>query len=348
MNDPCDSGADFVERTAAFVRARSLLAPDAPVVVAVSGGADSVALAAALREAGPGRPEIAHVHHGLRRAAADGDAAFVSDLARRWGLPCHVERIDTPALTRAEGVGVEEAARKGRYRALRTVARRAGATAVAVAHHADDQVETVLHRIVRGTHLRGLAGMPARRPLGGGVELVRPLLWARREDVERFCRERRLAWRTDRTNAETDFTRNFIRHELLPLLRDRLNARADDAVLRLAAAAAETAEALDALAADLFRRACRRRGDAEVVLRAPVLRKAHPLLATMALREALARLGAPEGELTRRRFRELLGLLSGSAGGLDLPGRVRAERDGDSLRLARGSEEGIDRPPGGC
>ena len=203
---------DFLARVAEAIRGGGLFEEGDPVLAAVSGGADSVAMAWALREGGLCRLHLAHVHHGLR-PQADGDAEFVADLARRWSVPVHVERIDTPALAEQWGCGIEEAARRGRYDALAAMAESAGASAVAVAHHAGDQAETVLHRIVRGTHLRGLAGMPPRRPLTATVALVRPLLWATRERIEAVLSAEGLTWRTDHTNRQMEFTRNFLRHE---------------------------------------------------------------------------------------------------------------------------------------
>ncbi len=318
----------------AFIARNDLLTPGQVVVVGVSGGADSVALAAAIRLIGKYDLHIAHIHHGLR-SEADADADFVADLADRWKRPFHLERIDTPALARAERIGIEEAARTGRYEALSAIAARAGAGAVAVAHNANDQVETVLHRIVRGTHLRGLAGMTPKRPLQKGLYLVRPLLWAEREQIERFCRSEGLSWRTDHTNAETDFTRNFIRHELLPLLRDRLNARADDALLRLASAAGEAESVLAELAQRLFERACRKQSAGQIILRSAPLKKAPPLLAAMAMRAALAALDAPQQALGRERFDDLLAVLNGAVTAANLPGQIRAERLGRDIQLIR-------------
>ena len=325
----------FVGGVEAFIAAHDLLCDESVVVAAVSGGADSVAMASALRSTGRYRVHVAHVHHNLRGADADGDAEFVRDMAEGWGLPFSLERIDTPALARGWGVGIEEAARRGRYDILASVAGRVGADAVAVAHHADDQVETVLHRIVRGTHLRGLCGMAPRRPLAEGVRLVRPLLWARRAEVEDYCRRQELPWRTDHTNRQTEMTRNFIRHELLGLLRERLNPRTDEAVLRLASAAGEAQAALEDMAGRVFERACGRQRADQIILRAAPLKKAHPLVAAMALRRALAAIGAPEQSLGQDRFRELLGLLTGDPVAVDLPGGIRAEAQGRSIRISR-------------
>ena len=334
------SGNEFVRDVEAFIASGDLLADGDAVAVALSGGADSVALAASLRSIGRFALHLVHVHHGLRGEAADADAAFVRELAWEWKLPFVLKRIDTPSLGRQWGVGVEEAARRGRYDALAEAAREAGAPAVAVAHHADDQVETVLHRIVRGTHLRGLGGMPVKRRLAEGVSLVRPLLWARREQVEQYCRSQGLSWRTDHTNAQLDHTRNFIRHELLPLLRDRLNPRADEALLRLSSAAAEAEAALDDLSGRLLERACRKRLDDRIVLRVAPLRKAPPVLASLVFRSALSELSAPQQALTQERFADLLEVLAGRVPAIDLPGEIRVARQGQSICISRGGASG--------
>ena len=330
---------EFVGRTEAFVARHDLLRAGQTVLVGVSGGADSVALAAVLRSLGRYALRIAHVHHGLR-ADAEADAEFVADLAEKWDLPFCLERIDVPGLAKTWRVGVEEAARRGRYEALSAIATRAGAKLLAVGHHADDQVETILHRILRGTHLRGLAGMLPGRPLGGGISLVRPLLWARRAQIEAFCRSAGLTWRTDHTNQQTDFTRNFIRHELLPLVRERLNVRADEAVLRLGAAARQAEATLAELAAGLVERACRKRSGDKLVLRVGPLRKAPRPLAAVALRTALESLSAPQQELSAERFEDLLAVLAGEVPAVDLPGGFRAECDGRCISLSGPAVEG--------
>jgi tRNA(Ile)-lysidine synthase len=191
---------------------------------------------------------VAHLHHGLRGADADADAAFVMELADCWGLPCTVGRADVAALARDAGLSLEEAARQARYRFLVEVADAGGATKIAVGHNADDQAETVLMHFLRGSGTAGLRGMLPRTPLAefGGqpsaneatntriaqreirefvpdswtarLHLVRPLLAIPRADIEAYCAEYRLAPRCDRSNEDTTFFRNRLRHELLPLL----------------------------------------------------------------------------------------------------------------------------------
>jgi len=299
----------FVQAVGEFVDARGLLAPGQRVVIGVSGGADSVALLAALRElAGQAGREyalvVAHVNHTLR-ADADADERFVAELAERWGLPCVCRRVDVRAAAERSGQGIEQAGRRLRYDVLRQVAQEHKSGRVAIGHHADDNVETVLYRIVRGTHLRGLAGIPASRRLGGSdVHVVRPLLAATRDEVEQYCRRAALEFRSDHTNADTRFRRNFIRHELLPLLRERLNPRADEALGRLAEGAGEVASLLDELAEETLARATLRDEGRRVTLRRAAL-AGTLVVRKWAFRCILERMGAPMRDVGSKRLGEL-------------------------------------------
>lgn len=312
---------------------RHRLARDrARLVVAVSGGADSVALLDALAETGDYRLVVAHVHHGLR-AAADEDARFVEKLAAERHLAFELARVDVPALARQWGVGEEEAARQARYAALIEIALRHHASAVAVAHHAGDQVETVLHRVARGTHWRGLAGMRPSRDLAPNLKLIRPLLWARREEIEEYLRSRGLSWRNDHTNESTDYTRNFIRHKVLPLLREGVNPQTDEAILRLAEAAREVNEVLDELIDRAYTRALRRQLPGRIELRIASLEKHPGLVIRMSLLRALEQLGAPLKEVDSDHVGRLIGVFVGAIPAADLPGGVHARRHGNDLVL---------------
>jgi len=186
---------------------------DAPGIVAVSGGADSVALLTALRNH---RPIVAHVNHLLRGDESDAEERFVRELAERFAVPCRVLRIDVAR--EASDENLEAAARTVRYRWFAELAAELGAGWIATGHTADDQAETVLHRLIRGTGLQGLRGIaPIRRD--GPVPVVRPLLGATRAEVVEHLAELGQAYRTDSSNADPRFTRNRIRHELLPLLK---------------------------------------------------------------------------------------------------------------------------------
>lgn len=212
----------LVHRT---IRRYALLPAGCHVLVGVSGGADSVALLYALHHL---RPRLSfsltavHVHHGLRGAEADADAEFVSLLAWRLGVPCGVEKVDVAQRARREGISVEMAGRQARHEIFARVARAVGADRVATAHHADDQAETVLLRLLRGTGVQGLGGMAEKTELNG-VTYIRPMLEARHGQAVAFLRAHGLAWREDATNDDPTLLRNRVRRELLPFLEARFS-----------------------------------------------------------------------------------------------------------------------------
>lgn len=213
-----------------------LLSPGDAVVVGVSGGPDSLCLLhllLRLSEEYDLRLHVAHLNHQLRGAEADADAAFVTRLATEWGLPATIESRDVPALAQERKLAIEEAARQARYGFLGRVARAVGARKIAVGHNADDQVETVCMHWLRGSGLAGLRGMQAVSRLEelrldgedvepGGTEdelrLIRPLLEVPRVDIEAYCAAHGLQPRFDRSNLDTTYYRNRLRHELLPFL----------------------------------------------------------------------------------------------------------------------------------
>lgn len=238
----------------------------ARLLVGVSGGADSVSLLRGLlilRTAWSLTVTAAHLNHRLRGADSDADAVWVRTLCERLGVAIRVDELDVAAEAASRGIGIEEAAREGRYRFLEQVAGETGCTHVAVAHTADDQVETILHHILRGTSLAGLAGMSWHRRLAGGVKLARPLLDVARQDVVDFLCHHGQDFCADASNSDATFTRNRIRNELLPRLRSEFNPQIDDTLRRLGRQAAELHSLIEALAVDLLRRAIRHRAPTE-------------------------------------------------------------------------------------
>ncbi len=243
------------------------------VLTTVSGGGDSVALLrglAAVKLPGEGRLIAAHVNHKLRGDESDEDQRFVEELCHSRGVPCEVTTAPIDATAGGRGQGIEAAARRARYAALEAMAGRLGARFVVTAHTADDQAETILHRILRGTGIRGLAGMSRARRLGPAT-LLRPLLSIRRAELIAYLNDLQQPFRTDATNRDVRFTRNRIRRELLPLLAAHYNRSIVPALLHLGELAGESQSLLDAIVQDAAEQCVRQVGVDEVHIDASVL-----------------------------------------------------------------------------
>jgi tRNA(Ile)-lysidine synthase len=215
-----------------------ILPVGASTLVGVSGGADSLALLhllAGWRRSLKLTLHAATLDHGLRGEAGAADASFVESLCHQLGVPCMRDFVDVPALAALEGIGIEAAGRLARYRFLGEAARNAGASAVAVAHHADDQAETVLMHLLRGAGLHGLGGMSPSTTLHGfePIQLIRPLLGLTRQQIEVYCQQHDLQPRHDATNADTTLLRNKLRHQVLPQL-EQVNPRVRSVLVQLA------------------------------------------------------------------------------------------------------------------
>jgi len=236
------------QRFTQILGASCALSPGDHVLMAVSGGADSVAmlcLFASVRESFPLLLSCAHVEHGIRGEASLEDMAFVRELCREKGIPFFCTRVDAPSYARAHGCGLEDAARTLRYAFLRETARELSADVIALAHHAHDQAETVLMHAARGSDVRGLCAMAVRRD-----DLIRPLLGEKPQELREYLASIHQPWREDATNADMAYTRNRLRGEVLPALEAAVPGAAD-ALCRLALAAQrdenEYAQRLDAL-----------------------------------------------------------------------------------------------------
>lgn len=203
---------------------RQLFLPGQRLLVAVSGGVDSMVLLHLLMRLSRRHGwclAVAHFNHQLRGRSSDADERFVAQAAAALGLECHVGRGDVRALARRERLSIEQAARSLRHKFLARTAKRFKFPTIALAHHADDQVELFFIRLLRGAGGEGLAGMKWRNPSpeDATVELIRPLLALSKRDLERFARQAKIAFREDNSNRSTDILRNRIRHRLLPQLR---------------------------------------------------------------------------------------------------------------------------------
>ena len=292
--------------------ARLLLPPRGRLLAAVSGGPDSMALLHLLSELVPaGRLAVAHVNHRTRGRASEADEAFVKAAARRLGLRFLAARLPKP-----KGPLSEEALREARYKALEGLAKKARATHVATGHTAEDQAETILLRIARGTGLTGLSGMPQERSLGA-TRLIRPLLSLSRSDVHHYLARHGIRSSTDESNRSLRYTRNRIRWSILPELR-RINPRASEALLRLSAQAALASAFLEEEGSKAARRLVRRTGRS-VRIELAALHRLPRALRPLVLEAAYQRL-APGGGLEAGH----LAALELGKGQVSLPGRVAA------------------------
>lgn len=304
------------------------------VLVAVSGGPDSIALLSVLNDL---RHVLgitivaAHVNHRLRRGAGR-DERFVLEFCRSHQLPCVVKRLNIPAASKGS---LEELARTRRYQALIAAARQVGATVIAIGHHRDDLAETVLMRILRGSGLLGLQGfLPGRRMLGG--YFVRPLIELTRREIESYLKKKKIPFCCDPTNASTRFYRNKIRHKLLPLLKRQYQPNIIPILAQLAEHMAVDYDYLKDCGASALRKILLK-ASARDTVRLDITRfqKIHPSLQKMVIRLALEGLKGDLRRLTSAHWKELKDLIENRPVGsvVDLPSRIRVRKDKTALAL---------------
>lgn len=334
---------EFLRQVKQFTKTRQLLSPGDSVLVAVSGGPDSVALLHLLfdlRDEFEFHLEVAHLQHGIRGEEAKEDARFVSDLAGNLKLPFHLKEVSVPEIRSAAGKGnLEALAREERYRFFAEVARARGLHKVATAHTLDDQAETVLMRFLRGSGMKGLGGMaPLQRMASIGSDslsdltVIRPLLQVSKAEILNYLAEKHQAYRLDRTNRDTALLRNWIRLQLLPKIRERVDSRLSERLGQQA----ELMRDEEKLLAELARCKLAEISTANGLSRDALL--AEPI----ALQRRLLRLWieAARGNLRGLNFvhiDELLRLIKDGApqGRLAIPGGWELAREYDVIKLVR-------------
>lgn len=360
-----------------YIEKNQLIRPGDGVVVGLSGGPDSVFLLYALHMLQARMSftlRAVHVHHGIRGAEADRDAAFSEKLCAKLAVPFQAVHVAAPAYAAQHGLSLEEAARILRYEALEVARQQLTTPAawIAVAHHLDDQAETVLHNLVRGAGLRGLAGMENRRN-----HVIRPLLSIKREDILKWLEQNKIAYVTDSTNADPHYTRNRIRSTVLPELRE-INPEASAHIAHSAALLREADAYFHALALQYVDAHVtltsppvplpepdtpgegtiprpsalaedRAEGETEVPVEATILRsialpvtelKAYPeLVRQYVYSELLRRIGTPQKDWSAVHYRDIDRLIFGPGGAhLDLPYRMSAEYRKKTLILQENRE----------
>ncbi|MFH1371348.1 MAG: tRNA lysidine(34) synthetase TilS [Planctomycetota bacterium] len=318
------------QKVADFIATEGLLRPAQKVLLAVSGGADSTALLyimAALVADGVLPVEIccAHVNHQLRGADAQRDEDFVVSQCSKLNVPVITKQIDVRGYARTEKLSIETAARKLRIDALLDIAARENCSCIATAHQKNDNAETILHRMVRGTGFRGLCGIWPAKQFTGGIRFVRSLLCASRDEVVQYLNSRNLKWCTDRTNVDCIYRRNYIRHQLIPALQNDCVGNIVEQLSELATASrgfnrliCEKAGAIwsDVAAVDKL----------AVILDSDRFAEQPQEIKIEIVRKALFCLDVGEQEITRQHYENILRLSNGDK--LQLPKGVDVLRQG--------------------
>lgn len=334
-----DDELDEIEVSA--LQALKRLLPNGPgILLAVSGGLDSMVLLeifSRLQQCGRWASPIivAHLNHGLRGDAAKADANLVLEEAARRSFIAEIRTLEANELHEQSRGSLEESARQQRYQFLIETARKHQLAAVATAHQASDQAETILHNLFRGTGITGLRGMPEYRNLAEGIQLVRPLLAWTRDELQHYASMRSLRYCHDESNQDSRFTRNRIRNEILPLLRQTMNPQIDAALNRLGGQTGELVDCLDSLADDLLNRS-------ELELSPSSCRLQRVILATAPaglLRHMFVRLWIqlhwPRQQMTARHWHQLADAAQSHDASFTLPGAIQLQTDGSLLRLVR-------------
>lgn len=327
----------LLERT---IRGRSLFQPDDTIIVALSGGADSTALLDLLHRL-PGynlRLVAAHLNHCLRGNDSDADEEFCRQLSAHYSIPFEFRRVDVSDLAKSGGLNLEDAGRRARIDFLDELYKKYGAAAVALAHHADDQAETVLMRLLRGSGMNGLSGMSYRNSRG----YVRPLLQITRKNIEEYLGERELVWREDASNGDTAYLRNRIRHELLPAL-EKYNPAIRSCLVTTATVTGDDEALLVELTEQAFALSCRS-GKGEITCGIQQLLKLDISLRRRVLRHAFKQLtGTLEG-MSQRHIDAICALIGSNRPNsqLALPHRVSVTREYELLLFRQMPETGSD------
>lgn len=336
----------MLEKVLEYIKKHNMLEPGHKVVVAVSGGADSLALIHLLcrmRKYIPLTLYVAHVNHGLRGQAAREDARFVENMAREWGLEYFLKEAKVAELAQKWGVSEEEAGRKVRYDFFKEVLHQVGGHKIALAHHRDDQAETILHNIIRGTGLAGLSGI---KPVRDGI-IIRPLLEISRKEIEDYCHEHSLKYRIDHTNEEVIYTRNRIRHMVIPLIEEHFNPNFSNSLVRMGDILRVDEDFLDHYSRQVFDTITRHK-DNEVKISLLDFLKCHMAVQARVIRLGLELLKEDLVGIEHVHIEGVLDIALNSNVGatLNLPHGLKARKDYDYLVLSIGkAAEGEDLVP---
>ena len=328
-----------------YVRRNQLFDRGDRVIVALSGGADSVCLLVVLNEM---KQEFdlalkaVHVHHGLRGEEADRDSIYAGELSEKLGVPFSCVYVDAAGYAKERGMSVEEAGRHLRYEIFEEERQRFEGTKIAVAHHGDDQAETILYNLFRGTGLKGLGGM---RPLRGNI--VRPLLCVGREDILAYLREKGISYCEDSTNSGIEYARNRIRRVIIPQVKEQLNARAGENIVHAGMMAAKADAYLEKQAGSLLKKhgVWKKEESGSVFqcgIGTEILLAEDDIIRTYVIRQMINNVNQSMKDITMIHVESAAALLFGPADRqIDLPGGLIAARTGKEMWIKKKNVEDL-------
>jgi len=328
---------DFLATVDATIRRHGMLEPGDTVLVGVSGGPDSVALLHALVTLGPAWSlslVIVHLNHQLRGPTADKEAAFVKALGAHLDIPCVIGSKDVMSFSVDNRLSIQEAARNARYAFFQETAEAYGAKKIALGHQKNDNAESVLMHLLRGTGPKGLAGIPPVRE----NRIIRPLLDVSRRQILRFLEQHGQEFVQDRSNLDDKYLRNRVRHELVPFLEGRFNANSLQRLTRLASIARDEEDFWDAMVQNTFEDLAIEHKDDRIVLSAVQMVRLHRALLRRLIRHVVLALTGSLKRLDHNHVEAVVRLIARSSpsGWLDLPRGIGVARDGDEIRFVIG------------
>ncbi|MBF0201671.1 MAG: tRNA lysidine(34) synthetase TilS [Desulfamplus sp.] len=330
----------FIKDICNVMEGHAMILPHDHILVALSGGPDSVAMLGVflhIRQMLDLKLGIAHINHCLRGDEADGDEAFVRELAFIHKLPCHISRTDVPALAKSRGLSFEEAARQVRYAFYGNLSRDYGYCRIALGHNSDDNAEQVLMNLLRGTGTKGLAGIPPTRLLKmdnlKGPTIIRPLIQTSRKEIMDWLEQQGQPFMVDSSNSDTSYLRNRVRLHLIPYLQREYNPSVSEALNQLSRILIDEESWMEGEAEKLFKRHATLTTSGGDVIQVSFPRSVFATMLTALSRRLVRRaILAVKGDLKRVAMvhvEAILKLIPAPTGGtsLDLPGRIRMTRD---------------------
>ncbi len=333
--------SELEDKMACFIKENGLFSSAGRILLAVSGGADSTALLHAMHALKSEKVLesefiVAHINHRLRGADAEADEDFVVSEAGKLNLDIATRQVDVRGFARRNKLSIETAARKLRIESLLDIARSKGCNVIATAHHKNDNAETIVHRMLRGTGFRGLGGIWPARDFGGGITFARPMLCVSRDEIISYLEKQNIRWQTDHTNKDCTYRRNFIRHRLIPTLQQQCRDSLTEQLFVLSQSAQRLYGLVCNSADEAWPKLADCAGDRIALNLKGFLTQAEPVKVEL-IRRSLAALGSGERDLTGGHYERVLNLAQENISGrkIELPGGFSALREYEKLIFAR-------------